>query len=480
MTRIRSLSLNLAAGILAVAASIGSHTVLAQTTVFTYQGRLTDNNASVTGNHDFQYSLYDASTGGIFYGTITRPNVPVTNGIFTDLVDFGDAPFANGATRYLEIAVRPAGVGMYTPIHPRQQVLSTPYAIQALNSQTLAGTPINRFLISDGSARFGIGTATPGARVDILDNSGLLPLLVTGSARAFTGRVGAVTCGGGQYAVGGCAGISGVAGIRGDSDSGIGGQFSSSTNRAVQGFSGTGIGVIGDSTTRGVVGTLGGGSCAGTYGVGGCGGTSGDGVVGRSATGPGGASFAAFHAYNSAGGDLFIGEIVTFMNFRVARIDGTGRGFFNGGTTNAGADYADSMRTTDDPRKLEPGDVLAIDPKQGFAVRKVREANSRLIAGVYSTKPAVLGVGAHGIDDSLEGEVPVALVGIVPTKVSDENGPIEIGDMLVSASLPGHAMKARPRVVKGTLVYPTGAILGKALEALKRGSGKIKVLVILG
>lgn len=49
----------------------------------------------------------------------------------------------------------------------------------------------------------------------------------------------------------------------------------------VQGKSATGIGVLGDSTTRGVVGTLGGTSCAGTYAVGGCGGGN-IGVLGKS------------------------------------------------------------------------------------------------------------------------------------------------------------------------------------------------------
>src|SRR5262249_27063910 len=99
--------------------------------------------------------------------------------------------------------------------------------------------------------------------------------------------------------------------------------------------------------------------------------------------------------------------------------------------------------------------------------------------GVYSTQPSILGTGKHGVDDSLAGEVPVALLGIVPTKVTAENGPIHVGDLLVTSSLPGHAMKARPKVVKGVRVYPAGAILGKALEPLRQGNGVIKVLVTL-
>jgi hypothetical protein len=162
-----------------------------------------------------------------------------------------------------------------------------------------------------------------------------------------------------------------------------------------------------------------------------------------------------------------------------ARIDNTGKGFFNGGTQSGGADFAESMRTTDDPASLEPGDVLVIDPQKPRAVKKSTEANSRLVAGVYSTKPAVLAIGERHIDDSLEGEVPVAIVGIVPVKVTAENGPIHIGDLLVTSSTPGHAMKAKPMIINGIEIYPTGAILGKALEPLEEGAGVIKVLVTL-
>jgi hypothetical protein len=102
-----------------------------------------------------------------------------------------------------------------------------------------------------------------------------------------------------------------------------------------------------------------------------------------------------------------------------------------------------------------------------------------LVAGVYSTRPSILAIGDHGIDDPLTGEVPMAMLGVVPTKVSAENGPIAIGDLLVTASLPGYAMKAIPQTVAGVAIYPTGAILGKALEPLAQGTGLIKVMVTL-
>ncbi len=129
------------------------------------------------------------------------------------------------------------------------------------------------------------------------------------------------------------------------------------------------------------------------------------------------------------------------------------------------------MVTTDDPTSLQPGDVLVIDPQNPRSVKKSSEANSALVAGVYSTKPSMLALGDHHIDDSFAGEVPVAVVGIVPVKVTAENGPIAIGDMLVTSSHPGYAMKATELKI--------GTILGKALEPLKLGTGVIQVLVML-
>jgi hypothetical protein len=181
---------------------------------------------------------------------------------------------------------------------------------------------------------------------------------------------------------------------------------------------------------------------------------------------------AAVHAFADAGGDIFLGES---QGFRRARIDGTGKGFFNGGTQNSGADYAESMRS--ETATLKPGDVLAIDPLTGM-VRKSQGRSSPLVIGVYSSKPAVLAVGTHRLGDTLAGEVPVALVGIVPTRVTAENGPIRAGDLLTTASTPGYAMKAPRVVVGGVAIYATGTILGKALAPLHAGKGTIEVLVL--
>jgi hypothetical protein len=67
----------------------------------------------------------------------------------------------------------------------------------------------------------------------------------------------------------------------------------------------------------------------------------------------------------------------------------------------------------------------------------------------------------------------------VPTKVSAENGAILPGDLLTCSSTPGYAMKASPIMINGIAIYPTGTIIGKALDALPSAQGVIKVLVNL-
>ncbi len=61
----------------------------------------------------------------------------------------------------------------------------------------------------------------------------------------------------------------------------------------------------------------------------------------------------------------------------------------------------------------------------------------------------------------------------MPCKVTAQNGAIEVGDLLVSSSQPGYAMKGTDRR------RMLGAVVGKALELLANGNGIIQVLVTL-
>ena len=107
----------------------------AQTTEFTYQGRLLHSSLPPTANYDFEFSLWDSLANGTQAGaTQTVTGVAVANGIFTVRLNFGEQ--FSGPPRFLQIAVRPAGGGAYTTLAPRQPITSGPYAIRSLNSTT--------------------------------------------------------------------------------------------------------------------------------------------------------------------------------------------------------------------------------------------------------------------------------------------------------------------------------------------------------
>jgi hypothetical protein len=130
----------------------------AQTTEFTYQGSIKDGAVPANANYDLEFKLFDALSGGAQQGsTNQRLNVAVVNGIFTVTLDFG-AGTLPGADRFLNIAVRPAGVGTFTELGPRQKLNSAPYAVRSLNAATadsvaVAGVP-------SGSANYIQNTTT--------------------------------------------------------------------------------------------------------------------------------------------------------------------------------------------------------------------------------------------------------------------------------------------------------------------------------
>lgn len=140
---------------------------------------------------------------------------------------------------------------------------------------------------------------------------------------------------------------------------------------------------------------------------------------------------------------------------------------------NCGADYAEAINVTGDRTKYEPGDILVIDPSAPGKFLKSNLAYSTMVAGIYSTKPGFVGRKQPATAESSATEVPMAMVGRVPTKVSAENGPIKVGDLLVSSSTVGYAMKGTDR---SQLI---GAVVGKALGSLDSGTGVIEVLVTL-
>ncbi|MBU1862464.1 MAG: hypothetical protein KKH94_02230 [Candidatus Omnitrophica bacterium] len=114
--------------------------------------------------------------------------------------------------------------------------------------------------------------------------------------------------------------------------------------------------------------------------------------------------------------------------------------------------------------KPNPGELVVID-SEGF-IRKSMHANSHLVVGIVSTKPA------HTLRSMIKESVPVALSGLVPCKIISENGLIKPGDLIVSSSKPGYAMKAPAQILPGTVV-------GKAIGTQENDEDVVLVLVMM-
>ena len=69
-----------------------------------------------------------------------------------------------------------------------------------------------------------------------------------------------------------------------------------------------------------------------------------------------------------------------------------------------------------------------------------------------------------------DGRQPLALTGLVKVKVDAQYGAIRPGDLLVSSPTAGHAMRAEDA--------PAGTVIGKALEPLDAGTGRVLMLVM--
>src|SRR2546425_6704237 len=132
----------------------------AQTTAFTYQGRLTDGGTPANGNYDLQFALWDSLGGGSQIGaTQPLPAVQVSGGVFMVTLDFGANAFP-GANRFLEISARHPSDPSYTTLSPRQPITSTPYAVRsgratladsATNSTQLGGVGASQYVQTSDS-----------------------------------------------------------------------------------------------------------------------------------------------------------------------------------------------------------------------------------------------------------------------------------------------------------------------------------------
>lgn len=172
-------------------------------------------------------------------------------------------------------------------------------------------------------------------------------------------------------------------------------------------------------------------------------------------------------------GDLLIHPSIPFSGSGITPSAGNlyvkGSIHYNGTLFNSGGDLAEFIPVLD---RLEPGDVVEIDPIEVGQFRRCTTSGSLAVAGVISTRPGVsLGASDHKAEGQ-SSDPQLALAGRIPVKVTDEGGAIRPGDLLIASATPGHARRAskRPR---------TGSVLGKALGRLEKGTGQVEMLVML-
>jgi len=116
-------------------------------------------------------------------------------------------------------------------------------------------------------------------------------------------------------------------------------------------------------------------------------------------------------------------------------------------------------------KEADDGDVMIIADRDKLDISNV--PYDTRVAGVVKK------VGGITLDSKLKNGVPIAYLGKVLTKVDASYGEINCGDLLTTSQTPGYAMKVKDKT------KAIGAIVGKALEPLKEGKGKIMVLVTL-
>jgi hypothetical protein len=136
----------------------------------------------------------------------------------------------------------------------------------------------------------------------------------------------------------------------------------------------------------------------------------------------------------------------------------------------SGADCAEQFDVAE-AEHIEPGSVLIVD--DDGKLRPCERGYDKRVVGVVS--------GAYGLNAGIvlgyqptgSRRSPIALTGRVYCKVDARYGAIEPGDLLTTSPSPGHAMRAEDRT------QAFGAVIGKALAGLARGTGLVPIVVSL-
>ena len=443
-----------------------------------YLGQLTDEAGQpvADGAYDLSFALYAEETARTTLWAETQIGVQVRRSSFSVMLGSVNAipqVALEGDRHWLEVAVRGPGDKDFTALAPRQRVSTTSPSAPAAGP-TCAHDHFGEHWTGDSGA-LGNGlrvenTYTSGIGLTGVAHNGTNAYGVLGWTTVGTGVKGQSTTGTGVYAVS----DSGT-GLSANGDTGV---FAVGTTNGVSALSSSGTAVAGLSghyavyavgtggthanaalrsdnlnTTDGIAAYFTNQSGFPTLELD----QSGSGRVmdlqnGGDAGGAGGGDFIAGYSKDSSFDLQF-------------RITSSGQGRSDVGWTTPAEDFAELLPAV---AGLEPGDVLVID-LDGTLARST-EAYQASVAGVYSTQPGFL--GGQPVEGEVSGTIPLAVVGVVPVKVSAENGAIHPGDLLVTSATPGYAMKAGSNP-------PQGTVIGKALEPLNVGTSLIKMLATL-
>jgi hypothetical protein len=156
----------------------------------------------------------------------------------------------------------------------------------------------------------------------------------------------------------------------------------------------------------------------------------------------------------------------------VMRVTQTGRVVTPVVEITGGSDLAEPFPMAEG-REVPVGALVVIDDQNPGHLKLSDRAYDHRVAGVVS--------GAGGVnpgltlrqENLLEGGTNVALNGRVYALADASNGPIVPGDLLTTSAQPGHAMKATDPG------RSHGAVIGKAMSSLEKGTGLVLVLVNL-
>ena len=446
---------------------------------------------SVTGSG---VSAFSDSGAGVLSLSNTGPGVSaqsVRGAAVQAKSDYGAAVSAEGPAWAGVVATSQSGTGVSAFSDSGTGVQSLSNSGAGVSAQSVQGNAI------EGKSDYGIAVkASSGSGIAVTarcdGNHGIESVTLSGDHAALSASNIAQTAGIGVYGIAkgqdgigvraeSAAGGNGVA-VFGSSKDGRGIVGTSVENTGTEGNTVSGIGVFGramgsgrddrPATGRGVVGMA----------------ISATGVEGQSDSGAGvwGASQEGEGVHGESNSSVFAAIAGIQLNERstAAGIYGEHRGhgpagYFKGNVVVtghiefAGADCVEefALHPSVPSDMCEPGTVmvLAADGGVSASAKAYDRRVAGVIAGAGNYRPGIV----LGRDSASESKIHLALMGKVFCKVDADSGAIEVGDILTTSTVPGHAMKA----TDPSRAFAT--VLGKALAPLPTGRGLIPILVAL-